>query len=172
MDTVLFQATIVPHRSLSPGGVRAVIGLILGCAALILLRAWLIGAWPVLGFGVVEIGLAVTLLRWNARHTSDSELVLLTEATLAVIRTDAAGRRTELRLPAGWLNVVLEEEPGQVPRLLLAAHAIRQEIGCALGEAERRDLAAALRSALWRMRNPLFDNKQLREPMAPSVPSP
>lgn len=172
MDTVLFQAMIVPHRSLSPRGLRGVTALILCCTALILVRVWLIRAWPVMGFGVVEIGLAVTLLRWNARHSRASELVLLTEEALSVVRTDAAGKRAESRLPVAWLNVILEETPGQVPRVLLAARAAREEIGAALGEAERRDLAQALRAALWRMRNPLFDNPQLRSPMVPSDPLP
>ncbi len=172
MDDVLFQALIVPHRSLSPKGLRRVIFLILACTALILLRVLLIHAWPVLGFGVVEIGLAIALLCCNARRSRASELVLLTAEALTVIRTDPAGRRTERRLPAGWLNVVVEEEAGRVPRLVLASHAAREEVGAVLGEAERRDLAAALRGALWRMRNPLFDNPQLREPMAPTAPSP
>ena len=148
------------------------IGLILGCTALILLRVWFIRAWPVMGFGVVEIGLAVTLLRWNARHSRASELVLLTEEALSVARTDAAGRQTKLRLPVAWLNVLLAETPGQVPRLLLTAHGIHEGIASALGEAEKRDLAAALRDAMWRMRNPLFDNPQLREIMRPEGPSP
>ncbi|MGH7211209.1 MAG: DUF2244 domain-containing protein, partial [Acetobacteraceae bacterium] len=172
VDTVLFQAMIVPHRSLSARGLRAVIGLILGCTALILLRVWLIRAWPVMGFGVVEIGLAMTLLWRNARHSRASELLLLTEDVLSVTRTDAAGRQTKLRLPVAWLSVLVAETPGQVPRLLLTAHGIREEIGCVLGETERRDLAAALRDALWRMRNPLFDNPQLRETMPPRGPSP
>lgn len=172
MADVLFQALIVPHRSLSPKGVRWVVGLILACSALIMLRVWFAHAWPVLGFGFVEIGLAIALLCWNARHSRASELVLLTDQTLSIIRTDPAGRRTECQLPAGWLNVVVEEEAGRVPRVLLASRAVREEIGAVLGEAERRDLATALRDALWRMRNPIFDNPQLRVPTAPTDPSP
>lgn len=172
MEDVLFQALIVPHRSLSPRGLWAVVGLIVGCTVLILLRVWLIHAWPVLGFGVVEIGLAVALLCWNARRTRASELVLLTTEVMTVVRTDAAGRRTERRLPVGWLNVVLVEEAGRVPRVLLASHSVREEVGDALGEAERREFASALRTALWRMRNPIFDNPQLRDPTTPRGPSP
>ena len=51
-------------------------------------------------------------------------------------------------LPAGWLNAVMEEPPGRVPRLLLVAHGVREEIATTLGEAEKRDLSAALRAAL------------------------
>lgn len=172
MDDVLFQALIVPHRSLSPKGLCAVIGLILGCTALILLRVWLIHAWPVVGFGVVEMGLAVALLCCNARRSRASELLLLTEEAVTIIRTDPAGRRTESRLPVGWLNVMMEEEAGRPPRVLLACHAVREEVGSVLGETERRDLASALTAALWRMRNPVFDNPQLRDPTTPRDPSP
>ena len=164
MDTVLFQAVIVPHRSLTPRGMRALVALILGCTGLTLLRFWFLRAWPVMGFSIVEVGLALALLRLNVRRARASELVLLTEGALSVTRTDVAGRRTERRLPVAWLSVVLEEPPGQVPRLLLAGRGTQEEIGMVLGEVEKRDLATALRDALWRMRNPVFDNPQLREP--------
>ncbi len=160
---VLFQAVIVPHRSLTPRGMRVLVAGILGCTSLTMLRFWLLRAWPVMGFSVVEVGLAIGLLRLNARRARASELVLLTERVLSVTRTDPAGRRSERHFPVAWLSVVLEEPPGQVPRLLLAGRGTLEEIGSALGEAEKRNLAAALRDALWRMRNPVFDNPQLRE---------
>ncbi|MBV9777986.1 MAG: DUF2244 domain-containing protein [Acetobacteraceae bacterium] len=163
VDQVLFKALIVPHRSLSPRGLRIVAGLMLGGAALIALRVWLIGAWPVLAFSVVEAGLAVGLLALNARQSRASELVLLTERAVSVTRVDPKGRRVEVSIPAAWLSVVLEEAPGQVPRLVLAAHGTREEVAASLGEAEKRDLAAALRDALWGLRNPVFDNPQLRD---------
>jgi uncharacterized membrane protein len=157
----VFEALIVPHRSLSPRGLRVVVGLILGAATLVALRVLLIGAWPVLAFSGVEVGLAVGLLTLNARRARASELVLLTEYAVKVRRTDPSGRQAEVSIPAAWLNVLLDEAPGQVPRLVLAARGTREEIGAALGEAEKRDLAAALRSALWGLRNPVFDNPQL-----------
>jgi uncharacterized membrane protein len=58
---------------------------------------------------------------------------------------------------------VVEEAPGRVPRLVLTARNVREEIGAALGETEKRDLAAALGAALHRRRNPTFENSQLRE---------
>ncbi len=76
---------------------------------------------------------------------------------MRIVRTDRAGKRQERRLPVGWLNVVIEEPPGRVPRLLLVARGIREEIAASLGEDEKRDLWAALAAALHRLRNPLFD---------------
>jgi len=161
-EATLFEAMIVPHRSLTPRGRRWLIGVICLLCGLTALRFWLIGAWPVVVFSVLEVGLAVLLLRLNARQARASELILLAERTLRVVRTSAGGRRAERELPSGWLNVVLEESPGRAPRLVLVARGVREEIGAALGEAARRDLACALGDALHRARNPRFHNPQLQ----------
>lgn len=160
---LLFEAVIVPHRSLSPRGLAILLAAITVLCGLTALRFWLIGAWPVIGFSVVEVGLAIWLLWLNAHRARASELVLLSENALRIVRTDARGRRQERWLNAAWLNVVVEDSPGRVPRLVLASHDVREEIAAALGEAEKRDLAAALGTALYRRRHPTFDNSQLRE---------
>ncbi len=158
----VFEAAIVPHRSLSPRGLAILVAVISLLSALLALRFWLLGAWPVAGFSLIEIGLAIFLLRLNAQRARAGELVLLSEEALRIVRTDWKGRRNESVLPVGWLNAVLEEAPGKVPTLLLVARGVREEIGKSLGEAEKRDLCAALREALYRLRNPRFDNHQLR----------
>jgi uncharacterized membrane protein len=160
---LLFEAVIVPHRSLSPRGLAILLGAITTLCGLTALRFWLIGAWPVVGFSVVEVGLALWLIQLNARRARASELVMLGEDALRIVRVDSRGRRQERCLSSAWLNVVVEEAPGRVPRLILAARNMREEIAAALGEAEKRDLAAALGAALHRRRNPMFDNSQLRE---------
>jgi len=160
-EPVMFEAVIVPHRSLSPRGLRWLIGLICGLCALTALRFWLIGAWPVVVFSAGEVGLAVLLLRLNASRARGSEMILLTDRTLRVVRTTAGGRREERALMPAWLNVALEETPGRAPRLVLCTRGVREEVGASLGEAERRDLARALADALHRARSPRFDNPQL-----------
>jgi uncharacterized membrane protein len=163
----LFEAVIIPHRSLSPRGLRILVAAICLLTGLIVLRFWLIGAWPVAGFGVIEVGLAVYLLRLNAQRARTSELVLLSHDALRIVRTGRAGRRDERMLPVGWLNAVLDEQPGRVPRLLLVARGVREEIAATLGEAEKRDLWSALREALHAARNPRFENPQLQTETRP-----
>lgn len=160
---VVFEAVIVPHRSLSRRGMAVLISALCGLSAAITTAFWWFGAWPVAGFSGPEMLLALFLLRRNARGRRASELLLLDEAGLRIIRTDMRGHRSERTLPAAWLNVVLEEAPARVPRLLLATRGVREEVGRALGEEEKRDLAGALRAALHRWRNPVFDNPQLRQ---------
>ncbi len=163
-NATLFQAVIVPHRSLSARGLRRLLIVICTmCIASASVFVWM-GAWPVGGFTGIEMLLAALLFRLNARAVRGSEVVLLTELGLRVMRTDPGGQKRELLLQPAWLNVILEERPGRVPGLLLMARHTRVEIGRALGEDEKRDLAQALAGALDRMRNPRFDNPQLRMP--------
>ncbi len=162
-DSVAFQAVIVPHRSLSRRGLRlllAAICILCGINAAVFVH---IGAWPVGGFTGVELVLAAVLLRINARGARASELVLLTERELRIVRTDVKGARQEKILSPSWMSVRLEDRPASVPRLWLVAGGRQEEVGRSLGEAEKRDLAEALGAALHRWRNPRFDNPQLRD---------
>lgn len=166
--TILFEALIVPHRSLSAAGRRWLMLAMAGLCGLVGLRFWFLGAWPVIGFCGLEGAAAIVLIDLNARRARGRELVMLSADTLRVVRTAPSGKRSETTLSSAWLNVVLEEANGKVPRLLLGVRAQRVEVGAALGEAEKRDLAAALRDALHRARNPVFHHADpLTRPSAP-----
>lgn len=172
-ETPLFEAVIVPHRSLSRRGTLILVAAMCSLGLAVTVVFLLLGAWPVAGFDVIDVALAVLLLRMNGRARRSSETVTLTDRTLHVVRRDPHGRVRRSSLPLGWLNAVLEERPGRVPALWLVARGTREEVGASLGEAEKRDLAAALRAALHRSRNPVFDNAQLRDntPGADQAPS-
>jgi len=161
-DAALFEALIVPNRSLSRRGIMVLSGAMLGATALLALRFWLIGAWPVAGFAIAEIALAFGLFRLHARRARRSELLLLSQAGLRIVRTDWRGRRSEHTLPTAWLRVQLEERPATVARLTVETRSTSIEIGSSLGDAEKRDLAEALHAALDRTRNPRFENPQLQ----------
>ena len=151
----------MPYRSLSPRGLAWVLGS-MGVASLsVTTLFWFLGAWPIAGFNGGEMLLAACLLRAHARSRRVRELLLLEESNFRILRFDENGDRTERRLPTAWLNVLLEEKPGRVPGLFLATHGTREEVAKVLGEPEKRDLAEALRAALHRLRNPVFDNPQL-----------
>jgi len=134
-----------------------------GMATIVALRFWALGAWPVLPFSILEVGGVLLMLRLSARQARATELILLTEDYVRIIRTSAQGQRQETALPAGWLTVALEERPGRVPALLLRLHGRTEEVARALGEAPKRDLAESLARVLHRMRNPVFDNPQTRD---------
>jgi uncharacterized membrane protein len=162
VETLLFEATVRPHRSLSRKGVLIAIGFMLACSLTITSMMFLLGAWPVIGFNGADIMLAVFLLWLNIRAARAAEVITLSDLTLRIVHTDIRGRSRSCSLPPYWLNVVLEERAGTVPKLVLAARGSRTEIARQLGEAEKRDLAVALTQALQRWRQPRFDNPQLR----------
>ena len=161
-DQVVFEAEVTPHRSLSTRGLRIVVGSICAVSLCTTSMFWYLGAWPIAGFNGGEILLAVVLLRTHARSRKQRELLLLSGQSLRVLRTDARGRASEHSLAPFWLNVTLEERPGRVPALVLNARGQWLEVATALGEHEKRDLAAALMEAINRLKNPVFDNPQLR----------
>jgi uncharacterized membrane protein len=162
-DDLIFEAIIVPHRSLSRRGLRLLLGAIVLVCGINAAVFVVIGAWPVGGFTGVELLLAAVLLRLNATAARATEMLLLTSEALRIVRTDPKGRRAEHVIPPAWLTVTLEDRPGRVPGLWLASHGRREEVAKTLGEAEKRDLARALEQALHRWRNPRFDNAQLAD---------
>ena len=162
-SATLFEALIVPHRSLSPKAWRVLLTAIcLLCGGTAGVFVWL-GAWPVGGFTGVELGLAAFLFRLNVRAARASELVLLSAEQIEIVRTEPSGARRVAHISPAWLNLELQERPGRVPALLLVSRERREEIGRSLGETEKRALAEALQAALDRLRRPRFDNPQLRD---------
>jgi uncharacterized membrane protein len=156
----VFEALIVPHRSLTPKGVMAIVGLLLVLSTGIAFRFWLWGAWPVVAFSCAEVPLLVLLLAINQRRARASELIMLDAAQLTVIRTDAAGRRARDDFPAAWLRIDLDSTTG-ASRIVLRSHGRAGEVGAFLHEPDKVSLFQALRTALHNLRNPRFDNPQL-----------
>jgi uncharacterized membrane protein len=159
----VFQATVRPHRSLTRKGVFIVIGCMLLASLTVTSMMALLGAWPVVGFNGADIALAIFLFWLNIRAARAVEVISLSASTLSICRTDIHGRRETLSLAPYWLNIVLEERTGTVPKLLLASHGAQTEIARQLGDAEKRDLAANLIRALNKWRNPTFNNPQLAD---------
>jgi uncharacterized membrane protein len=161
-DPILFKAEVTPHRSLSARGMRLVIGFVCTVSLCTTTLFWHLGAWPIAGFNGGEILLAMVLLRMHHGSAREREVLLLSHAGLRITRTDARGQASERLVPNGWLNVILAERPGRVPGLFITARGMHVEVAASLGESEKRDLADALKEAVYRLRNPVFDNPQLR----------
>ena len=158
----VFEAFIVPHRSLTRNGVLAVVASLAILTAAVALRFWLLGAWPVVIFSVFEVPLVILLLTINLRRARASELIMLSAQAVTVVRTDPAGRRQQASLPSAWLRIDLDPGRGS-PRVMLSSRGRNWEVGGFLHEAEKRSLFAALTDALDGLRSPRFDNPQLRQ---------
>jgi uncharacterized membrane protein len=160
---VLFEAICTPSRSLGRRGMVALSVALLGGAAATGGLFLALGAWPIIGFAGIEAALVLGLVglhrRWSRRSM---EVLLLTEGSLTIRRTDRRGRQQEFSLNPYWIRLRLEERPGRVSLLLLEQRGQAIEVGGLLGDSQKRELAAALGAALRRWREPVFNNPQLR----------
>jgi uncharacterized membrane protein len=161
-DAPVFEAFIAPHRSLTGKSAAFIIAGMLLFSSAIALRSWIWGAWPVVALSLLDVPLLVLLLAINQRRARASEMIMLDQAGLTVIRTDPRGARTRHKLPADWLRIDLDTGPG-IPRVVLSSRGRTCEVGGFLHESEKIALFEALRDGVFRVRNPRFDNPQLRE---------
>ncbi len=141
----------------------AVVAVMVGVNAMVFVT---LGAWPVAGFSGVELLLAAIMFRLNVRAGKGSEHLTLTHSGLRIERVEPNGTRRATTLTPAWLRLSLEERPGRAPLLVATERRRQVEIARDLGEDEKRSLAAALAQALDTLRNPIFDNPQLREDWA------
>ena len=147
-NSVLFDATLTPHRSLSPRGFVILMAVICAISFAAGLVFFLAGAWPVVGFLGLDVLLIYVAFRINYHHGRMFETVKLTRQDLIVRRVDHWGKESRWRFQPTWLQVLIDEPPGHGSQLVLRSHGRSVTIGAFLTPDERVDLAKALRHAL------------------------
>jgi uncharacterized membrane protein len=104
-----------------------------------------VGAWPVLPYSLLEIGVLGCAFAWCERHANDWERLVV--AGDRVVVEQAAGRTRERReFNRYWLRVDVEDGGfGRPPRVVLRGGGAAREFGNALPAAERLAVARELR---------------------------
>lgn len=152
----LYETVIKPTRSLPPRGFFVLMALLGSVSTSVGLVFYLIGAWPVVGFMGLDVGLVYVAFRASYRHARAYEHIRLTRDELTVERVTHQGRRRLFRFQPYWLRVELYEPGGRQPQLRLSSHGRSLVLGSFLAPVERRSLAEALREALAEVRRPDF----------------
>ena len=155
-EPVLFDAVLLPHRSLGPVGFTVLMSLVACVSFGAGLTFYLIGAWPVVGFMGVDVLLVYIAFRVSFRRAKAYETVRLTETALTIVRVNPSGRRRSIKLQPYWLRVEFEDPDHQHGQLWLTSHGKAIVIGRFLHPEQRRSLARDLRAALERLRNPVY----------------
>jgi uncharacterized membrane protein len=153
-SAVLYSAVLRPHRSAGQTAARIIAGLVAAMLVVVGTGFLLAGAWPVLPFFGLEVVLLYAALRFNQRAGNACEAINLTREALTVRRLDHWGKRSDFSFPPYWLQVNLQEMPGQDNRLELRTHGRSLAIASFLLPHERRELAQTLRRALGRVSAP------------------
>jgi len=150
-----FERVLLPHRSLPSRNFHLLMGL-LGLISLAVGVGFIaVGAWPVIGFFGLDVGLVYLAFRLNYRTARQSETIRLADDVFSVERVGVRGERRNWRFQPFWVRVILEERPDASNRLLVASHGRSLVIGDFVPPATRRELAVILRGALTRWRNSL-----------------
>lgn len=153
---VLFDAVLMPHRSLSPGAARKIlIGFFL-LSFVVGLVFLSFGWWPIAGY----FGLDALLLWWAFRASRRSgrlvERLRLTGKALTVARIHPNGASVQWSFQPAWLRVDIDDPPDDKSQLMLSSHGRAITVGRFLTPAERLEVAQALRGALASARQPFL----------------
>lgn len=145
----LFSALLVPHRSLSRKSfavLMAIISVVSFAAGMVFL---LKGAWPVLGFFLLDALAIYWAFHVNFRDAKAFEEISMTSSELRVRRTDYRGDATEWVFNPLWvrLDKKTHEEFG-IEKLFLVSRGRSISIAQFLGPDEKSSFAAALSNAL------------------------
>jgi uncharacterized membrane protein len=145
----LFEARIVPHRSLSPRGFRALMALFTLISVASAVPFVLFGAWPVAGFMGLDVAILYLAFRANFRAARAYEDILVTPLELLLAKVTAAGLRREWRFHPAWVRLNRQEhEEFGLQRLSLCSRGRSVEVAKFLGPDEKADFASNLSRAL------------------------
>jgi uncharacterized membrane protein len=144
----IFRAVLAPHRSLAPAGFYALLGGVSVVSFVAGLAFCLLGAWPVLGFFGLDVGLIYLAFRLNYRSGRLRETLELMPDNLTVTRFHPSGRQERYAFNPYWVRVELTEGRDGRTDLKLRLHDRVVTFGRFLTDDERRELAASLTSAL------------------------
>jgi uncharacterized membrane protein len=103
-----------------------------------------LGAWPILPFAGMEMGVLYFAFRYIDRHAGDYERITIKGGSVA-IEVHEGGNVTRLELNRHWAHVVSDANGG---RIALRSHGREIEVGRHLCEEQRLEWARELRREL------------------------
>lgn len=146
------DAVIAPNRSMNSLGLKVVVGVLGGAAALVSIVFFLIGAWPAPMFLGLDVLLVYLALRASFRAAERRERLRVSAERVEVIEEDPRASRLVWTSPTAFTHVDLEELGEHQMRVRLRVSDKRRSVGKALSPPEREALGAALREAIQRAR--------------------
>jgi len=142
----VFTATLRPYRSLEPRGFALLMLALAGMSFISGMIFVLHGAWPVMGFLGLDVGLVYLAFKINYRAADACERVSLSESQLVVERHRRGHLIGRWSFQPYWLRVQVLE--GRNPAVVLASHGKSVAIGSFLTPEEREGFAQALSNSL------------------------
>lgn len=153
MTKSILDLRMFPYRSLGPRDFRLLMALVAGVSALGALRFVVLGAWPVVFFLLLDVGLIYGAFRLNYRAARQYERLTLDASALTVRRVSAAGVERRSSFNPYWVRVVLTPGRFEQNHLSLRSHGRQEPIATFLSPAERIGLRDEIERGLAQVRN-------------------
>lgn len=152
-DAPVFDALLVPHRSLGRTGFLVLMGAMATAWAFVGAVTIAHGQWPVAGFfGLDVIGLYVAF-RWTYHTGRAREVVTLTRTRLAIRQIAPSGRAREHHFNPFWTRFRVDRHPEiGVTAMTVSGHGRRVGVGSFLNPADRESFSTAFQLALAKVR--------------------
>jgi len=145
---VLLETVLRPSPPMKPRALLIILGVVVlinfAFAAYFVSR----GAWPVMPFLGVDIGLLAWAFRASTLAAQREERVRLTPEELHIARIAPKGARTELSLNPYWVRVEMDDPAEHWSQLTLWSKGKGERIGTFLAPMERASFALRLKDAL------------------------
>ena len=152
-NTIYFDATLTPNRSLSPRAFTLVMAIVVAMSFFAGLSFVSMGAFPVIGFFGLDALAIWFAFRWSFRALKQETRVRVTAEQIELSHEQPGRPPRTASLPTAFTRVQLDF-PARRPSELKLAHGDQAwVIGRFLTPAERKSLKAALEKAIWSAQN-------------------
>ena len=152
-QTIYFDATLTPNRSLSPRAFLIVMSVIAAMSFIAGLAFVSMGAFPVIGFFGLDALAIWFAFRWSFRTMKQETRIRVTAEAIDLLHEQPGKPARTATLPTAFARVRLDF-PERRPSELKLAHGQKAwVIGRFLTPGERKSLKDALETAIWRAKN-------------------
>ena len=148
----IITITLWPYRSLGSRGYLYLMMGFIGLICILSLLFYSLGAWPVIGFLGIEIGLVWLVFRINYNAGRNFEQISITPEATAVEKVGWRGNKQRFNITSPWIKASCIKRDGRPDKLILKYHSEQLEIGSFLPPKEKPSLANTLNESFERMR--------------------
>lgn len=153
-DRPIFQALLQPYRSLERNGFIILMSALIICWLSVSFVFFSIGAWPILGFIGLDIGLIYWAFQANYRTARIREEISVSKAALHIRQITASGRVTNYQFNPFWTKFHIDRQPDiGITAMNIESRGRILKIGSFLNPDDRENFANAFSSALHEAKN-------------------
>ena len=148
-NTIYFDATLTPNRSLSPRAFTVVMLIVVAMSFIAGLSFVSMGAFPVIGFFGLDALAIWFAFRWSFRNLKQATRVRITADQIELSHERPGAEMRTACLPTAFTKVHLEYPARRPSELKLTYGGTAWVIGRFLTPSERKSLKEAIERAIW-----------------------